>query len=208
MNMEGGSKATPSPCMAAAQVLRRVDQGLERLDRRIEFGRKALLPGASVTEKRVGGAGMGVTEQCHAAITVSDNAAANLLLRSFGGSEGRPAWPGNWATRSPALVSATSTSPLGSISNQRGWSRPLAKAATRVPSAAWGVAPAGQPRAGAMLTVGISVGWGATQRGLGPVPSATVSKAVSPQAASKRLAALSRARRARVGHVRVQFGIG
>lgn len=34
-----------------------------------------------------------------------------------------------------------------------------------------------------MLTVGISVGCGVTHRGLGPVPSATVSRAVSMQAA-------------------------
>jgi len=74
--------------LAAAHVLRRVDQGLERLDRRIEFGREALLPWSPVTEKHAGGAGMTVAELCHAAITVSDNAAANLLLRSLGGPEG------------------------------------------------------------------------------------------------------------------------
>src|SRR5450830_577504 len=62
--------------LAAAHVLRRVDQGLERLDRRIEFGREALLPWSPVTEKHAGGAGMTVAELCHAAITVSDNAAA------------------------------------------------------------------------------------------------------------------------------------
>lgn len=73
--------------LAAAHVLHRVDHGLERLDRRIEFGRGALLPWSPVTEKHAGGAGMTVGELCHAAITVSDNAAANLLLRSFGGPE-------------------------------------------------------------------------------------------------------------------------
>jgi beta-lactamase class A len=74
--------------LAAAQVLSRVDQALERLDRRIEFGREALLSWSPVTEKHAGGAGMTVGELCHAAITVSDNAAANLLLRSLGGPEG------------------------------------------------------------------------------------------------------------------------
>lgn len=74
--------------LAAAQVLRRVDQGMERLDRRIPFGREALLPWSPVTEKHAKGDGMTVGELCHAAITVSDNAAANLLLRSLGGPEG------------------------------------------------------------------------------------------------------------------------
>jgi len=37
------------------------------------------------------------------------------------------------------LVSATSTSPLGSTYSQRGWSSPLANATTRVPGAACGV---------------------------------------------------------------------
>lgn len=74
--------------LAAAQVLRRVDQGLEHLDRRIPFGREALLPWSPVTEKHADGSGMTVGELCHAAITVSDNAAANLLLRSLGGPEG------------------------------------------------------------------------------------------------------------------------
>ena len=56
-----------------------------------------------------------------------------------------------------ALLSATSTSPLGSTYNQRGWSRPVANAATARPAAAVGVAPSGQPFAGAISTVGISL---------------------------------------------------
>ena len=55
-----------------------------------------------------------------------------------------------------ALVSATSRSPLGSRYSQRGWSSSLANAATRVPGAATGVTPNGQPLAGAILTVGIN----------------------------------------------------
>ena len=49
--------------------------------------------------------------------------------------------------RAGAWVSATSTSPLGSTSSQRGWFSPVAKAATRVPSAAPGCATGG-PAAG------------------------------------------------------------
>ena len=71
--------------LAAALVLARVDAGQERLDRRIVVTRADLLKYAPVTSKHVGGAGMTVAELCEAAITVSDNTAANLLLASFGG---------------------------------------------------------------------------------------------------------------------------
>ena len=37
------------------------------------------------TSSHVGNVGMTVGELCHAAITISDNAAANLLLETFGG---------------------------------------------------------------------------------------------------------------------------
>ena len=72
-------------CLAAAVVLARVDAGQERLDRRIVVARGDLLSWAPVTSKRIGGAGMTVAELCEAAITVSDNTAANLLLASSGG---------------------------------------------------------------------------------------------------------------------------
>ncbi len=70
--------------LAAGLVLSRVDRGLERLDRRVAYGKAALLPTSPVTEKHVG-AGMTIGELCAAAVTRSDNAAANLLLDSFGG---------------------------------------------------------------------------------------------------------------------------
>lgn len=78
--------------LAAACALARVDRGKEKLDRRIAFGKDVLLPHSPVTEKHVGGAGMTIAELCEAAITVSDNAAGNLLLESFGGPAGLTAW--------------------------------------------------------------------------------------------------------------------
>lgn len=71
--------------MAVAAVLARVDHGAERLDRRIVFDKSALLSHAPVSRTRVGAPGMTVAELCQAAITVSDNTAANLLLASLGG---------------------------------------------------------------------------------------------------------------------------
>jgi beta-lactamase class A len=72
--------------VAAALALQRVDRGQERLDRRVRFGREALIAYSPVTEKHVGD-GMTISQLCEAAITLSDNAAANLLLDSFGGPQ-------------------------------------------------------------------------------------------------------------------------
>ncbi|MEO6688389.1 MAG: class A beta-lactamase [Dokdonella sp.] len=71
--------------LAVAAVLARVDRGAERLERRIVFGKEAILSYAPVTRLHVGAPGMTVAELCEAAIIVSDNTAANLLLESLGG---------------------------------------------------------------------------------------------------------------------------
>lgn len=70
--------------LAAACVLARVDAGQERLDRRVAYGRDVLLPHSPVTERHVA-EGMTVGALCAATVTLSDNAAGNLLLESFGG---------------------------------------------------------------------------------------------------------------------------
>src|SRR5262249_60004010 len=51
--------------------------------------------------------------------------------------------------------SAISTSPLGSTSIQRGWSRPLANELTLSPGAATGVCPSLHPRAVGIFSVGM-----------------------------------------------------
>jgi beta-lactamase class A len=73
--------------LAAALVLKRVDAGQERLDRRIAFSPDELVPNSPITSRHAGGSGMTLAELCEATVTVSDNAAANLILRSFGGPE-------------------------------------------------------------------------------------------------------------------------
>ena len=78
--------------LLAAQILGRVDQGRERLDARVRFGRGDLVEYSPRTEPRVGGEGMTVAELCEAAMVLSDNTAANLLLRRQGGPEGLTAW--------------------------------------------------------------------------------------------------------------------
>lgn len=69
---------------AAAFVLQRVDRGLDRLERRIAITQKDILAYAPITKLYVG-KDMSVADLCAAALTVSDNTAANLLLSSFGG---------------------------------------------------------------------------------------------------------------------------
>ena len=72
--------------LLAAHVLARVDGKQEALDRRIVVKKSDIIDWAPAVEKRVG-EGMSVAELCEAAITLSDNAAANLLLGASGGPE-------------------------------------------------------------------------------------------------------------------------
>ena len=88
--------------LAAALVLTRCDRGQESLGREIAVLASDLVPYAPVTQPRVGGAPMTVAELCEAAVTLSDNVAANLLLKSFGGPEAVTAFArslGDEATR-------------------------------------------------------------------------------------------------------------
>lgn len=78
--------------LAAAQVLARVDRGEEQLQRRIVYADKDLVAYSPMTGKHVGAPGMTLDELCHAAITLSDNTAGNLLLDSFGGPAGLTAF--------------------------------------------------------------------------------------------------------------------
>jgi beta-lactamase class A len=70
--------------LAAAAILARVDAGKEQLSRRIRVEQKDVLAYAPVTKQHVGQE-MSVAELCDAAVTLSDNTAANLLLASMGG---------------------------------------------------------------------------------------------------------------------------
>ena len=70
--------------LAAAAILARVDAGKEQLARRIAVEQKDILSYAPITKQHVG-QDMTVAEHCEAAVTLSDNTAANLLLASLGG---------------------------------------------------------------------------------------------------------------------------
>ena len=70
--------------LAAAVVLKRVDEGRESLEREIPISAAKLVTYSPATEKNVGGA-MPLSALCEAAVTLSDNTAANLILEAIGG---------------------------------------------------------------------------------------------------------------------------
>jgi beta-lactamase class A len=74
--------------LAVAALLRRVDQGQEKLDRWVPYGAKDLLDYAPAAKAQVGKGGMRLADLCAAAVELSDNTAANLILDSEGGPAG------------------------------------------------------------------------------------------------------------------------
>jgi beta-lactamase class A len=74
--------------MAVAAVLSRVDRGRESLDRFVAYGPADLLDHAPTTRASVAKGGLPLKDLCVAAITLSDNTAANLILTSIGGPPG------------------------------------------------------------------------------------------------------------------------
>ena len=78
--------------LAVGFVLARVDQGMEKLDRRVTYGKDKVVTYSPATEKHADTDGMTVGELCGAAITLSDNTAGNLLLESFGGPAALTSW--------------------------------------------------------------------------------------------------------------------
>lgn len=73
--------------LATAAILHRVDAGREQLDRRILVDKADVVGWAPVTEKHIGEA-LPLETLCEAAMTLSDNGAANLMLNVLGGPKG------------------------------------------------------------------------------------------------------------------------
>lgn len=78
--------------LLAGAVLAQVDKGTLRLDDRLPLTGKDLIAWSPVCETKVNAGTMTVGELCAATISVSDNAAANLLLRRLGGPGALTAW--------------------------------------------------------------------------------------------------------------------
>ncbi len=69
----------------AAQLLTRVDAAQLKLDERIKYSSEDLLEYAPVTKEHVSEGSLTLEQLARAAVTVSDNTAANLLLAKLGG---------------------------------------------------------------------------------------------------------------------------
>jgi beta-lactamase class A len=121
--------------LLAGAVLLRVDAGAERLDRRLPIRAGDLVAWSPVLASAVGQE-LSVGQLCHAAMTASDNAAANLLLSSLGGPAALTAIlrdTGDRVTRidrfEPALNQATegdprdTTTPRQMVQNMAGFLR-------------------------------------------------------------------------------------
>lgn len=74
--------------LAAAATLKRVDDGREKLERKMPYSERDLLAYAPITKQHVTEGGMTVAALCAAAIEYSDNTAGNLLLYGLGGPAG------------------------------------------------------------------------------------------------------------------------
>jgi beta-lactamase class A len=156
--------------LAAAAVLARVDRKQETLERRIPFTKADLLEYAPVTTPRVGDGAMPLGDLCEAAVTMSDNTAANLLLATFGGPKGLTAYArsiGDRVTRldrnEPTLNEATpgdprdTTSPTAMLTTMKTLLLGSALTpASREKLTAWLVA---NKTGNARLRAGIPAGW-------------------------------------------------
>jgi beta-lactamase class A len=104
--------------LLAGAVLRRVDQGRESLARPIRYGTGDLLSYAPVAKAHVADGAMTIGELCAAAVTVSDNTAANLLLAHVGGPPAVTAFArtlGDPVTRLDRIEPALNVVPPGDV---------------------------------------------------------------------------------------------
>jgi beta-lactamase class A len=108
---------------AAAAVLKGSGDDLAGLQRRVRFEKSDLVTYSPETEKHVGGDGMSFAQLCEAAVTLSDNTAANLILKDIGGPEALTAFArslGDQVTRldriEPALNEAVPGDPRDTTS--------------------------------------------------------------------------------------------
>lgn len=69
----------------AACVLARVDRGMDRLDQIIVYEERDLLDHAPVARQNLARGALSIGEMCQAAVELSDNTCANLVLAHLGG---------------------------------------------------------------------------------------------------------------------------
>lgn len=104
----------------AAQALHAADRGVLPLDRRLPYGEADLLSYAPAVRAHLAEGGMTVAALCEAAVTLSDNSAANLLLARLGGPAGFTGWMralGDGTTRLDANEPALNYVMPGTVEN-------------------------------------------------------------------------------------------
>ena len=109
-------------------VLARVDRGAERLDRKLAFRANEILAYSPAEARYPRGGSLTVAELCTAAIELSDNTAANLLMRTLGGPSGVTSYVrslGDPVTRLDRTEPALNTTAPGDV---RDTTTPLAMA--------------------------------------------------------------------------------
>jgi beta-lactamase class A len=72
----------------AAQILKLSEAGVLRLDERLSYSARDILPNSPATGAHLAEGAMTIEALCEAMVTVSDNTAANLLLAQVGGPDG------------------------------------------------------------------------------------------------------------------------
>ena len=161
--------------VGAGAILARVDRGQERLDRRVHFLADAVLDYAPATRGHAGTDGMTLAAICEAAVTLSDNTAANLMVDALGGPAGLTAWLRSIGDEVSRFDRTEPTLNEASPGDPRDTTSPLAMAATlnclvlgdtlspasRAQLVAWLVA--GQT-GGARLRAGTPPGWRVGQK--------------------------------------------
>jgi beta-lactamase class A len=103
--------------LASAAILARVDARAERLDRLVRYTQKDVLEYAPITKDHVRD-GMTIEALMAAAVSYSDNTAANLLLASLGGPKGVTAFArgiGDTVTRLDRNEPALNRVPRGDV---------------------------------------------------------------------------------------------
>ncbi|MDB5459988.1 MAG: class beta-lactamase, partial [Caulobacteraceae bacterium] len=86
-----------------------VDSGREHLDRMIAYGPKDLFDYAPAAKENLAKGGMSVSEMCKAAVELSDNTCANLLLDAVGGPQALTAF---WRATGDAVSRLDHNEPL------------------------------------------------------------------------------------------------
>ncbi len=114
--------------LAAAAVLKKVDDGKDQLDRFVPYDPKDILEYAPVTKEHLAEGGMKLGDLCAAALQMSDNTAGNLLLAQIGGPVGLTEYARSLGDETTRLDRTEPALNVGAPSDERDTTTPAAMA--------------------------------------------------------------------------------